>query len=265
MKVAICVAFAMLVGQLPASADTGFLDRSVTIGAVTYSYQVYVPTEHSRAKAWPVVVDLHGNGAQGPDGLRQTAQGLAQQIRLDRSRFPAVIVFPQAEAGKRWLDADMEELVIAELDRTMTEFRGDPSRVYLTGFSMGATGAYRIAYRWPSRFAAIVAIAGRVDTADVKTYSDREKEADRKANSFVSTADPFAALAEKIKHLPIRIFHGDADETVPVEQSRRLVPALKAAQADVRYQEYAGATHVGAAQKAYADQELITWLFGQHR
>jgi predicted peptidase len=138
-------------------------------------------------------------------------------------------LFPQAEARKRWLDADMEELVIAELDRTMTEFAVDPARVYLTGLSMGATGAYRVAYRWPNRFAAIVAIAGRVETSDAKTYSDRDKDADRKSNPFVSARDPFAALAEKIEHVPIRIFHGDSDETVPVEQSRRLVPVLKAA------------------------------------
>jgi predicted peptidase len=212
-----------------------------------------------------VIVDLHGNGAQGADGLLPTLFGLAAQIRRDRSRFPAIVVFPQAEAGKRWLDADMEELVIAELDRTVSEFHTDPARVYLTGFSMGATGAYRIAYRWPTRFAALVAIAGRIDTSDAQTYSDRDKAADRHANPFVTTADPFAALAGKIKHLPIRIFHGDADETVPVEQSRRLVPALKSAGANVRYQEYPGASHTGGADKAYADAELMTWLFGQHR
>ena len=263
MKITTCVALGMLFGLVSASADTGFLDRSVNIGAMKYRYQVYVPAEHSLGKEWPVVIDLHGNGSQGPDGLLPTAQGLAQLIRLNRSRFPAVVVFPQAEAGKRWLNADMEALVMAELDRTMTEFRGDPSRVYLAGFSMGATGAYRIAYHWPNRFAAIVAIAGRVDS-DVKSYSDGEKQADRKANPFVSAADPFAALAEKIKHVPIRVFHGDADETVPVEQSQRLVTALKAAQADVRYQEYAGATHVGAAQNALAEQDLITWMFAQH-
>lgn len=80
----------------------------------------------------------------------------------------------------------------------MSEFGGDPARLYLTGFSMGATGAYRIAYRWPARFAAIAAIAGRVDTSDAATYSDRDKEADRKANPFVTAADPFAALAAKI-------------------------------------------------------------------
>jgi predicted peptidase len=262
MKAAIVVALGLLVAHASVVADTGFLDRSVTIGAVTYRYQVYVPAEHTRAQLWPVIVDLHGGGSQGPDGLRQTAQGLAQQIRLKRSRFPAVVVFPQAEVGKWWLSGDMEELVMAELDRTVSEFGGDPARLYLTGFSMGATGAYRIAYRWPTRFAALAMIAGRVDTFD---QPDEEREADRKANQFVTVADPFAALAAKLKPLPIRIFHGDADERVPVEHSRRLVAALKTAGGNVQYREFPGATHVGAAGQAYADETLVSWLLAQRK
>jgi predicted peptidase len=247
-------------------ADSGFLDRTVRLGNVRYRYQVYVPADHSRRKAWPIIVDLHGNGAQGDDGLLPTARGLADQIRLNRSRFPAVVVFPQAATGKRWFEDDMEDLVVAELDRTMAEFGGDPARVYVTGFSMGGTGAYRIAYRWPTRFAALVAVAGRVDTSDAATYSDRDKELDRRANPFVSAADPFAALAARIRHLPMRIFHGDADETVPVDQSRRLAAALQAAGAkNVRYDEYAGANHVAAAEKAYGDEALFAWLFAQRR
>jgi len=112
---------------------------------------------------------------------------------------------------------------------------------------------------------ALASVAGRVDTANVQTYSDREKQADRTSNPFVTAPDPFAALAERIRLLPIRIFHGDADETVPVEQSRRLVPALKHVNSDVQYQEYSGVTHVGAAEKAFADHALIAWLFTQHR
>ena len=224
----------MVLAHAFVGADTGFLDRTITIGTVTYRYQVYVPAEHTRAKLWPVIVDLHGNGSQGADALLPTRRGLADQIRANRSHFPAVVVFPQAAVGKRWLDGDMEELVIAQLERTVSEFGADPARLYLTGFSMGATGAYRIAYRWPTRFAAIVAIAGRVDTSDAQTYSDRDKEADRKANPFVTAPDPFGALAATIKQIPIRVFHGDIDETVPVEQSRRFVLALKTAGANVQ-------------------------------
>ena len=254
----------LLLAQRSISADTGFLDRSVTIGGVTYRYQVYVPRDYSRTRTWPVLVDLHGNGAQGSDGLIQTIRGMAEQIRRDRARFPAIVVFPQAADGKRWFEGDMEELVIAELDQVMGEFRGDPARVCLTGFSMGATGAYRMAYRWPARFAAIAAVAGMVDTA-ASEYPDRDKAADARANPFVKERDPFAALAARIKSVAITILHGDADETVPVEQSRRLAAALKAEGAEVRYQEYAGASHVGAAVTAYDDATLITWLLAQDR
>jgi predicted peptidase len=257
-KAAIVFALGFVLMHAFVDADTGFLDRTVTIGTATHRYHVYVPAEHTNAKLWPVIVDLHGGGSQGPDGLRQTAQGLAQQIRLNRSRFPVVVVFPQAEVGKRSLSG----VVIAELDRTVSEFGGDPARLYLTGFSMGATGAYRIAYRWPTRFAALATIAGRIDTFD---QPDDEREADRKTNPFVIVADPFAALATKLKPITMRVFHEDGDERVPVEHSRRLVAALKTAGANVRYQEYPGATHVGAAGIAYAEADLISWLLAQHR
>jgi predicted peptidase len=265
MTTPIAAVLGMLLAHGLAAPETGLLDRSITLGAVTYRYQVYVPAEHSRGTLWPVIVNLHGNGGQGSDALLPTRRGLADQIRANRSQFPAIVVFPQAAVGKRWLDGDMEELVIAQLERTVSEFGGDPARLYLTGFSMGATGAYRIAYRWPTRFAAIVAIAGRVETADARTYSDRDKEADRQANPFVTAPDPFAALAAMIKHIPIRVFHGDRDETVPVEQSRRFVPALQSAGANVQYHEYPGATHGDAATKAYADADLISWLLAQRR
>ena len=74
-----------------------------------------------------------------------------------------------------------------------------------------------------------------------------------------------ASLVLRLKTIPMWIFHGDKDETVPVEQSRRLVAALKKAGADVRYTEYPGANHVGAAQMANAETDMIEWLFKQHR
>ena len=72
MRTTIAVALGIVLVTGFVGADTGFLDRTVTIGTVTYRYQVYVPAEHSGSKLWPVIVDLHGNGGQGADALLPT-------------------------------------------------------------------------------------------------------------------------------------------------------------------------------------------------
>jgi predicted peptidase len=243
--------------------QTGFLDRSVTVKGEVFRYQVYVPADYESKRSWPVLVSLHGNGDQGSDGRKQTERGLAEHIRRYPSQFPAVVVFPQAKVGTRWFNPEMEELVIAALKRTTDEFRGDRRRVYLTGFSMGATGAYRIARRWPEKFAAVVAVAGRVEPGS--RYTPEEIEVDRRANPFVAEPDPFLALARVVKIIPMWVFHGDNDEQVPVEQSRRLVDALKKVGAKTRYTEYPGVDHVGAAQRAFGEADMLEWLFRQRR
>ena len=59
------------------------------------------------------------------------------------------------------------------------------------------------------------------------------------------------------------IFHGGEDRTVPVEESRKMVKALKAAGANVTYTEYEGVGH-NSWDDAYAEPDLMTWLLA-HR
>lgn len=49
-------------GVPPAYAQTGFLDRTITIDDAPYRYQVYVPADYTPRTSWPVIVSLHGNG-----------------------------------------------------------------------------------------------------------------------------------------------------------------------------------------------------------
>lgn len=262
MRQAVLLVVSALIST-PVKAQTGFLDRTITIGGDSHPYQVYVPANYASRTAWPVIVSLHGNGRQGVDGMRQTGTDFAIRIRENGAPFPAIVVFPQAKPGTRWFYPAMEELVMAQLRRTIDEFHVDTNRLYLHGYSMGGSGSYRIAYRWPGTFAAIVDVAGRVE--DGAEYTSAEIATDRQGNPFVSTPDPFATLAAAIKHIPIWIFHGDADERVPVEQSRKLVAALKNVGAPVRYTEYPGVDHNVAPAKAYGEVELFQWLMAQHK
>ena len=77
-------------------------------------------------------------------------------------------------------------------------------------------------------------------------------------------ADPFAHIAARVSRVPVWIFHGDADQAVPVEVSRKMFAALKAIGADVRYTELPGVAH-NAWDPAYARADLFEWLLKQKK
>ena len=138
--------------------DTGFLNRTVAVGGVTYNYQVFVPSNWSKKVKWPVILFLHGYGEEGDDGLVQTQVGLANAIRKHVDRFPTVVVIPQCRKKDWWTSPAMEAQALKALDQTMKEFKGDPQRVYLTGLSMGGFGTWGFASGHPAEFAALVPI-----------------------------------------------------------------------------------------------------------
>ncbi len=120
----------------PTPAETGFLDRSIDIGTTTHRYQVYVPSNYTPSREWPLVLFLHGAGERGYEGLSQTHVGLGRAIRFNPERWPAVVVFPQLPPGGNWSEVT-EPIGMQALQATMDEFAIDTSRVYLTGLSMG--------------------------------------------------------------------------------------------------------------------------------
>lgn len=232
---------------------TGFLDRTVTVGGATYRYQVYVPSPYAADHAWPVILFLHGSGERGRDGLLQTNQGLGPIIRADASRYPAIVVFPQAPPDSLW-NGMPAQAALAALDQTMAEFRTDSDRVYLTGLSMGGNGTWYLAYRNPDRFAAIVPICGWVTAAGVLPVSAVP----------LDSGVAFSGLAQRLRRVPTWIFHGEIDPWVPVDQSRRAADALRAAGGIVRYTELPGTEHI-MWDAAYRSPAFVAWLFAQRR
>ena len=248
----------LILGAVSAVArvETGFLDRKVSVSGTSYRYQVYVPADFRSKKSWPIILFLHGAGERGSDGLRQTDVGIGHAIRLDASRFPFIVVLPQCGKGKIWGESDMQALALATLDAAIKEFHCDRKHVYLTGISMGGFGTWELAARNPGRFAALVPICSGVqpqkDWPQLRvTLIDDPK-----------ITDPFAEVARRIGKTPVWMFHGDADPSVPVEQSRRMAEVLKAAGADFKYNEYPGVDH-NSWDKAYAEPDLVPWLLSK--
>lgn len=253
---------ALLILAAPAFATaqepkTGFLERSVRIGGTSHAYKVYVPPGFDAARSWPVILFLHGAGEAGTDGVQQTEVGLGRVLRSDPQRYPAVVVFPQAPPGQVWL-GEYARVATTALEQTITEFHGDPDRIYLAGLSMGAYGAWVLAFENPERYAAIVSIAGGI----VPPAGRRARLA--QLPPTLQADDPYTATAARVKGIPAWLFHGADDPTVPVTESRQIVAALQKAGASPRYTEYPGVVH-NSWDRAFADPELAKWLLAQRR
>jgi predicted peptidase len=238
---------------LPALAkkrDTGFLDRTVSIGGTEHKYQVFVPDNWTPKKQWPIILFLHGAGERGADGLAQTQVGIGRAIRIDRSRFPAIVVMPQCRKDIWWTDSKMEEVALKALEAAAKEFHGDSQHTYLTGLSMGGYGSWYLAGKFTGKFAAVVPICGgvlRPDQSRAQSPDDRT---------------PYTEASKKVGATPVWIFHGADDPTVPVTESQRMAEAMKALGGEVHYTEYPGVGH-NSWDHAYAEPELISWMLSK--
>jgi len=128
--------------------------------------------------------------------------------------------------------------VMALIRSVVEEFRVDEDRIYITGQSMGGAGTWGMLAFYPDVFAAAVPVCGSGDVASAPAI----------------VAGGTAVWA----------FHGDADPRVPVEASRRMIAALRAAGAHPRYTEYPGVKH-DAWTDAYPEPTLHRWLFERKR
>ena len=240
------------------TAKVRFISRSLSRHGVKYKYQVFVPDNWSPRQRWPIILFLHGAGERGSDGFIQTQVGIGEALRKNRSRFPAIVVMPQCQNDRWWSMPDMEELALATLAAATKEFKGDPRRTYLTGISMGGYGTWDIAAKNPHKFAAIVPISGGITLPKRLLQTEPELIAAGPDNVAAS----YTNVAAKIGKTPVWIFHGRDDDVVPPQDSRKLFSALKKTGDEVRYTEYPGVGH-SAWEKAYADQNLTTWLLSK--
>ena len=233
-----------------------FHARTVVVDGQVSRYKVFVSQAAAQATGpLPVVLFLHGSGERGRDGSKQTGAGIGPYLLTRTADFPAVVVLPQAPENQEWTGHN-NRVAVAALDAAMKEFDGDPARQYLTGMSMGGYGSWNIALDAPTRFAAIVPVCGAV-------LAPREERPTLYVTSVAHERDPYAVIAQRLKQVPVWLFHGALDDVVPPADDRKLVAAFKDAGArDVRYTEYPQGNH-NAWDAAYADTAMWQWLFAQ--
>lgn len=206
-------------------------------GEAQINYLLFLPERYNGSGLngtktnWPMILFLHGKGQSGTNLAKLKETGLPKFVESDPN-FPFILLSPQSSTGKGWNNDTLIELV----DHVIRNYRVDTNRIYLTGLSMGGYGVWSLAAAYPSKFAAVVPISGGGKPAKAK----------------------------KLARLPIWVFHGAEDTTVPVQRSREMVAAIKAAGGNIKYTEYPHAQHDCWTQ-TYGSRDLYTWLLAQKR
>ena len=204
------------------------LDRTIK---VTMKYLIYLPKDYDQKDSWPLMLFLHGSGERG-DNLDRVKQHGPPKLVCEGKQFPFIVVSPQCPNGESWEPFKLSTL----LDEITEKYKVDQDRIYLTGLSMGGFGTWALAAHTPNRFAAIVPICGGGDPS----------------------------RARRIVRIPTWVFHGGKDGTVPLENSQKMVDALKKAGGDPKFTIYPDAGHDSWTQ-AYNTPELYEWLLQQKR
>jgi len=132
----------------------------------------------------------------------------------------------------------------------------DPNRICIAGWSHGGYVAFTASYRDTELYKCSLAGAGVSDLRDMQAWV-RKEQGGKQSSSYKYWAeaigDPNADAAKLDKYsarrhadqvgMPILIVHGELDYTVPVEQSRDMVSALKKAGKPYEYIEIKDMDH----------------------
>jgi predicted peptidase len=210
---------------------------------IRLNYLLYLPKEYQAKseKRWPLILFLHGAGQRGEDIWRVADFGLPKNL-LTNADFPFIVVSPQCPQGSTWSD---DESLIGLIDEITAGFAVDPTRIYLTGLSMGGYGTWDLGLKYPERFAAIAPICGGGETIA----------------PLLASAQQAAAR----KSLGVWAFHGAKDTLVLPEESERMVNFLKrAGMPDVKLTIYPEAEH-DAWTETYNNPEFYEWLLKHQR
>lgn len=115
-----------------------------------YGYSVFVPSEYTPDRRWPLVIALHDEGQRGEDYI---------QAWLETAQERGVIIFcPTYEHPRSGLPHDHDLRIIQLKKSIQSQYEIDPNRILITGSGSGGHYAFYLGLKYPKEFTSIASI-----------------------------------------------------------------------------------------------------------
>jgi acetyl esterase/lipase len=227
--------------DLSALGDTKLVEYAARDGLLIPAFLTLPPAAQFGPGPYPTLVEPHG----GPWARDDMEWDIAGWVQYFASRGYAVIE-PQFRGSEGWGqklwragDHQWGQTMQDDLDDgvkwLVAQHIADPKRVAMFGYSYGGYAALAASIRPNGLYQCTISGAGAGDLqsiADATSDNRWEREFQHPA---IGGLDALAHAREA--QIPVLLYHGDHDQTVDIEQSRKFAAALRAAHKPVKLVE----------------------------
>jgi poly(3-hydroxybutyrate) depolymerase len=208
-------------GRQYGAAKTGSITyQFAALDGASFETLIEVPETYDPARKWPVRVQLHG-GVNRPLNRERPRRPNALAGAL-----PQIYVYPRAWAEAQWWQGSQVDNILNVLEKLKREYNVDESRIYVTGFSDGGTGAFFFGMRAPTSFSAIMPLHGNIGVL---------------ANPTVGTDGQM--YPGNLANRPIFATNGGHDPLYPVNAMAPLIAMIERTGVELVYRALGDAGH----------------------
>lgn len=191
-------------------------------------YAIFIPDNYLPPARVPLILALHF-GVRGGDSAGAGRDVVEILIGPALAELGAIIVAPDSMRGD-WSSSENQRAVNAVLDMVLAGFSVDTKKIAVTGFSMGGTGSWYFAAKYPERFSAAIPIAGR----------------------------PPASASEW--RLPILAIHSRNDQVAPIGPTETRIAELQKSGVNAQLIALTGITHFETYRFVDGLRQAVPWL-----
>lgn len=189
-----------------------FKSQKLTNLQTELPYRFLLPKNYHQSQKYPLVITFHNSTRIGNDNEKQLEPLAKIWLRTEiYDNYPCFVIAPQfnkrssnytkqADGILSSTPSDDVKLVIKLIDSITATYNNiDKSRIYLIGYSMGASTAQNLISLAAKKFAAIVSIAAVPDFSNLKAFKNKSILLIHGQNDTENPYNGSSTLAEKLK------------------------------------------------------------------